>query len=272
MTKRIERFADEIVACYRDIVIGDGSRIGRGVALWNQFEAAVEAYRANDDSRRRQLTECVNELVVAKWLVEDEDLIGPIRYEPDLLPDGRRIDFVVSRGDDNLYVEVKTVHPQTADTQRAWDRYVRLRELHPQNVDFHFEQEWMGGALYGNTYASRSHFLEYTLEFEDRLAAAKAIGEGPGVLVFCGDGWAWHLSDLEDFADFYHAGTHRQDDPFALMEQHHIDDRGIQILRNVGHFACVRRAITQTEPKQFVFPVRGPRFGAPIVTSNLGSL
>jgi hypothetical protein len=52
--------------------------------------------------------------------------------------------------------------------------------------------------------------------FEVRLAAAKAIRPGPGVLVFCGSGFAWRLSDLEDFADFYRTAVHRADDPFAL--------------------------------------------------------
>ena len=36
---------------------------------------------------------------------------GPITYEPEL-SDGRRIDFVIDRGRDNLYIEVKTVRPR----------------------------------------------------------------------------------------------------------------------------------------------------------------
>ena len=122
----------------------------------------------------------------------------------------------------------------------------------------------MGGAIYGNTFASRSHFLEHTLGFEARLAMAKAIRDGPGILVFCGNGFAWRLSDLEDFVDFYNAGAHRDDDPFALMEVHHIEQEGLQILRNVDHFACLRRPIEQAEITQLTFPVRGPSFGAPV--------
>ena len=75
------------------------------------------------------------------------------------------------------------------------------------------------------------------MEFEPRLAAAKAIRQGPGILVFCGTGFPWRRSDLEDFADFYHIGAHRADDPFALMEQHHIEYEQLQILRNIDHFA-----------------------------------
>jgi hypothetical protein len=119
----------------------------------------------------------------------------------------------------------------------------------------------MGGKLYGNTFASRSRFLEYTLDFETRLAAAKKIRPGPGLLVFCGNGVRWHRSNLEDFADSYHAGKHRQDDPFALMEKHHIETEKLQILRNVDNFGCIRRRWEQAPITEFIWPVRGPSFG-----------
>jgi ribosomal protein L30/L7E len=45
---------------------------------------------------------------------EDERITWPVTYEPDLLPDGGKIDFVVDRGADNLYIELKTVRPHTA--------------------------------------------------------------------------------------------------------------------------------------------------------------
>ena len=94
---------------------------------------------------------------------------------------------------------------------------------------FILEKEWMGGAIYGNVFASRSHFLDYTLDFETRLAVAQAIKPGHGILIFCGTGFAWHKSNLEDFADFYMTGTHRGDDPFALMEQHHVKEEEIKL-------------------------------------------
>jgi hypothetical protein len=58
----------------------------------------------------------------------------------------------------------------------------------------------MGGAICGDAFASRARFLEYTMAFEERLAVAKAIRPGPGVLVFCGNGFAWRRSNLEDWA------------------------------------------------------------------------
>lgn len=265
MPEEIENFVAEVREHYKDLIVGDASRVARGQALWDQFEQAAAVCCADDNVDSRQLTERVNELAVVKVLIDDPNIAGPISYEPDLLPDNRKIDYVVARGDENIYVEVKTVHPRTDDTDEAWENYLRRKEYHPETVNFLVEREWMGGALYGNTFASRSHFLDYSLEFESRLAAAKLIKGGPGILVFCGNGFAWGCSDLEDFADFYHSGAHRLDDPFALMEKHHIEDRGIQILRNVDHFSYLKRAVTQAEPQQLIFPVRGPRLGAPIV-------
>ena len=257
----IEYFAEQVRAVYRDLLVGPSSRIVRGGVLWNQFKTAVAACLADPKQDDRQITERVNEMAVAKVLAEDPHLTGTIEYEPALLSDGRRIDFVVDRGEDNLYVEVKTVRPRTADTEETWNNYLRRRERHPKNVQFITKKEWMGGAIYGNTFTSRSRFLEYTLDFEVRLAAAKAIKPGPGVLVFCGNGFAWRLSNLEDFADFYRNGVHRADDPFALMEKYDMEDKGVQLLRNVDHFALLKRHIEQARAEKFTYPVRGPQFG-----------
>jgi hypothetical protein len=259
MPEEIDIFVGKVREVYRPILQGAGGRIRRGDVLWNQFEDVVCAINGNAHSR--QLTEKVNEMVVAKILADDVHLTGTIEYEPNYLPNGQRIDFIAERGNENIYVEVKTVHPRTPDDDAAWQNYLRRREHHPQNVNFVVQRDAMGGALYGDSFSSRSHFLRYTLAFEERLAAAKAIRGGPGIMVFCGNGFAWNISDLEDFADFYRFGRHRGDDPFALMEQHHIEENGLAIRRNVDHFAHVKRAVEQPDRQEFVLPVRGPHFG-----------
>jgi ribosomal protein L30 len=177
-------------------------RIVRGHALWAQFEEAVTACRADPKGDDKAITEKVNELAVAKVLLDDKSITGPITYEPHFLPDGRKIDFVVDRGKDHLYVEVKTVRPRSADTDEAWQRFIDRKKHHAENVELLLGKDWMGGAIYENLFKSRSHFLDYTQDFETRLQAAQATKPGPGVLVFCGTGFAWHKSNLEDFADF----------------------------------------------------------------------
>lgn len=238
-------------------------RIVRGEVLWAQFEAAVAACQADPKGDDRGITEKVNEMAVAKVLLIDQAMPWPITYEPDLLPDRRKIDFVIDRGADNLYIEVKTVRPRAADTDAAWQKFLARRQRHPKNINVILEKDWMGGAIYGNLFASRSHFRDYTMEFEERLAAAQAVKRGHGILIFCGTGFAWHKSNLEDFADFYLTGTHRGDDPFALMEQHHIKKEKMPLRRNIGHFAFLRRHIEKPATEEFHFPIRGPRLALP---------
>lgn len=264
MTAEVERFPDEVQILYREIITGAASRIKRGAVLWSQFEDAVKACRVSGDPGILQLTEKVNELAVAKVLVEDTALSGQIEYEPELLPNGRKIDFVVGRKDDNLYLEVKTVHPQTADTKKAWDKHLHRMEYHPPNISYHVEQGWMGAKISGKSFTARARFLEYTQKFENPLADAKAIKDGVGILVFCGDGSDWDLTELEDFACFYFTGSHRQDDRFALMEQNFIRKEKIKLRRNIDHFAFLQRSIIRVNAKPLIFPVGvGPRFGAP---------
>jgi hypothetical protein len=100
------------------------------------------------------------------------------------------------------------------------------------------------------------------MQFEDRLAATKAIKKGPGILVFCGNGFAWRLSDLEDWADFYHSGKHRADDPFGPMERYYIETKKLALRRNIDHFAWLERPFSQARRSNFKIPVRGPRFGS----------
>jgi len=264
LDRRVEFDIDGFVAAVRDEYhTAVTTRITNGGVLWRHFEEAVAGYRADPRRDERRITERVNELAMAKVLIDDPTISWPITYEPDLLPDGRKIDFVIDRGDDHLYVEVKTVHPNTADTDDAWQKYLKRRKNHRPNVMFIVQKEWMGGAIYGNVFASRGHFLDYALEFETRLAAAKAIKQGPGILVFCGSGFVWHKSHLEDFADFYHQGVHRDDDAFALMELEAIKRKRIKLLRNIDHFAYLRRQKEVPGRAEFFWPVRGPRFVVP---------
>jgi len=259
-----KQLIDDARTTYKDVVAGNDSRIQRGKALWEQFEAAAEACRTGGKNCERQLSERINELAVAKVLADDKHLRGPITYEPNLLPSKRKIDFVADRLRDNLYVEVKTVHPNTADTEEAWNIYLKLSEHHPKHANFIAHKDWMGGKLYGDTFASRSKFLDYTRAFEDRLSEAKKLRFGPGILIFCGNGVRWHRSNLEDFADFYHAGRHRQDDPFALMEKHEMERRGVKLIGNIDHFACLRRSVERARMEDLYYPVRGPSFGGVI--------
>lgn len=256
-----EALIAQAVELYEPIVRGAANQIVGGKCLWGQFGAAVDAARSGQEGAERQLRERINELATAKFLADDETISGNIAYEPKILPSGRKIDFVVERSDDRLYVEVKSVYPNAPETDANWTRYLQLRKFHPENVNFIVKQDWMGGKIYGNTFAARSKFLDYALAFEKRLAEAKQEVAGPGILVFCGSGFHWHVSDLEDFSDFYHSGHHRSDDPFARMEQHEIERKGISLKGNIDYFAFLKRKEFRADPTRMHFPVSGPEFG-----------
>lgn len=260
MPDDLSRFADEVRQIYHGPVTGQGSRIERGQVLWAQLEQILAYARANGDGLySRPLAEKMNELAVAKVLLDDRHLAGPIRYEPDILPSGRRIDFVAIREVDWLYVEVKTIHPTAVDSQATWSRFLELRRHHPANVRIMLEQDGMGGQIYANLVASRSKFLNYAIDFESRLQEAKGIVGGLGALVFCGTGFPWQLDALEDFADFYRLGNHRQDDVFAIMETHSMAQQGQVLLGNIDHISYLKRAVERPLLTEFKFSVRGPR-------------
>jgi hypothetical protein len=205
-------FINEVTATYEVLLCAADSRIQRGAQLWGQFREVVAAC-ADNDGQASAVVEKVNELAVARELALDPTLSGPRVYEPDILPSGRKIDFVAERGRDDLYVEVKSIKPQGGDGDENYRAYLERRKLHPSNVRYIVAGE-IGGTVYANSFRARSKFLTYSLDFESRLAEAKDVAGGPGVLVFCGSGVHWALDELEDFSDFYHSGHHRQDDPF----------------------------------------------------------
>lgn len=256
MCDEIERHVTEVETFYKPVV-GPGSRLEGGEKLWRQFTDAVATYRMNGRFAFPTVYERVNELAVARILLADPTLSScRIAYEPQIAPcDLRRIDFVAHGVDGgSLYIEVKTVRPTTEDTDKNWQKYKKRREHHPANVSYVAKKEWLGAALYGNSFSSRSKFMEYTCDFEPRLTVASTWQPGRGVLVFCGTGMEWHRSELEDFADFYHTKKHRQDDPFAAMEAKDLPP----LQRNIAAFGFVKRPMDSITEEVWVADVRGP--------------
>jgi hypothetical protein len=90
---------DAVRALYREPVLA-GIRRGRRCRLNSRKPSRHVA--TIQRATIAPLTERINELAVAKLLIDDPTVTGPITYEPEL-PDGRRIDFVVDRRNDNLH-------------------------------------------------------------------------------------------------------------------------------------------------------------------------
>jgi len=159
-----------------------------------------------------------------------------------------------------LYVEVKTVHPSMEDSDANWAKYLARRERHTPHTHYIVAKDALGAALYGDAFATRSKFMEYTLEFERRLVEARKRRQGESALVFCGTGVKWHRDALEDFADFYETGRHRADDAFGVMEAAWIADEGIELRRNIDRLGLFFRDMDHVTARVWSAAVRGPRF------------
>jgi hypothetical protein len=262
----VHNLLDEHIAAvetfYEPLVTGNQSRLAGGNRLWGQFKDAIAAYRKNGKPSLQQVTERVNELVVARIILNDPAIPhGKVQYEPQIGAADRRIDFVVQDVlGENLYIEVKTVNPRTEDSDKNWEKYKKRRKMHTANTQYIVRKHQLGAEIHGNSFSARSKFMDYAREFETRLADAKEVQPGRGVLVFCGTGMAWDLSDLEDFADFYRTGRHLPDDLFSRMEAWALKEDGIELMRNIGSFGFVERPVACVTEEKWVPEVRGPLY------------
>jgi hypothetical protein len=254
MSEEIKAHIEAVEAHYRNLIIRPDSRLAGGARLWTQFQQAVAAWRVQQaPDRVAGIIERVNELAVAKGLLSDEAFADrTVQYEPTFLPDNRRIDFVVPLDDEAEYHEVKTIQPRAEDNDQNWEKYEARSELFTPDANYIVAKQWLGAEIFGNSFSARSSFMRYTREFEDKLAHAQQFRPGPGRLIFCGNGFDWHVSELEDFAEFYRTGRHRSDDPFGAMEDHHMKETGISLRRNIRAIGCLIRQHDAIKPARCI--------------------
>ena len=143
---------------------------------------------------------------------------------------------------------------------RHWEKVERRQQHVTPGVHYIVDKQWMGATIFNNSFSARSSFLTYAIETETKLKDHNAVQPGRAVLVFCGAGFAWHLSELEDFADSYRTGQHRLDDPFAKMEQYAIQSGGDHPSHTLEGFAAMMRQHHDTDLVKWVCPVRGPNW------------
>ncbi len=163
-----------VEALYKPLVTGQSSRITGVAKLWAQFEGVAKASRVENPVTVAALIERVNELAVAQLILDDPALEGELHYEPDILADGKRIDFVVRGRTENTYIEVKTVNPRADDSDASWQKHLDRREHQRDTVHYIVDKGWLGAELYGNSFSARAHFFDYARQFEARLAPAPA--------------------------------------------------------------------------------------------------
>lgn len=202
----------------------------------------------------------INELILANLILNNKDFIcKKLVYEPK--PDTSRksaktIDFrFITGNDDTVYCDVKTIKPDTKD---SWEKFVKDQKYFPKNVHVEIEKEWMGGEIYHCMRNARAAMLQYAIEFEEKIETYRKSSKTYNVLICCGNGFHWHLDELEDFADFYSTGRHNPDDQFCDMENYYMESKKIVFKKTIERFAYFERKEYEIDYRKFVCPVRGP--------------
>jgi len=183
-----------------------------------------------------------------------------VEYEPSLDGSKKTIDFLFHTTEGNrIFYDVKTIHPEDKDT---WERYQRAKEkgLFTPGTHLMLDEEWEGGLLAHQQFASRERFLEHTLELEEKIRCVTNRYDACTYfrMVFCGDGFQWRKDHIEDFADTYFTGGSSWDH-FAMMEAHYLREKGLSFERTIHGFCYLERARRLPEPTAFDCDVRGPQ-------------
>jgi hypothetical protein len=91
------------------------TRLIRCVSLIERFDAAYRAWSEQPTLNARQITETINELLIAKQFLQDE-FCASVEYEPPLDGSEKSIDFLFHTTEGKrIFYDVKTIHPEDRD-------------------------------------------------------------------------------------------------------------------------------------------------------------
>jgi len=227
--------------------------------LVSGFEKAVRAWNEKQFPDARQITETVNELLIAKRFLQDP-LCASVSYEPSLDGSRKTIDFLFHTTEGNrIFYDAKTIHPEDKD---AWERYQRAmgKGWFTSGTHLTLDKDWEGGVLAHERFAVREKFRDHTLELEEKIRNVSNRQDEHTYfrMVFCGDGFQLRKDHLEDFADTYFTGRSSWDH-FAKMEAHYLREKGLTFERTIHGFCYLERGPRRPEPSAFDRDVRGPQ-------------
>jgi hypothetical protein len=254
------RHAEVAEQHFQAVLSSHNRRLKGAESCLNRFRSSVIRLRQHPTGAGlAAVDERHNELCVLQELLDQQDHpFSLVEYEPPLPSSDQRIDFRATNEVATWFVEVKTVHPELKDRWEQYERVVQSGHV-TDGVTIHLERQWMGGELWHNKFSARAKMLEYALEFESRVRAARLAGPGHGfVLVLFSDGFAWHEDELEDFVAFYRTGRHRADDGLAKMEGHDLRMRKHSLARLISSFGYFCRPSLELMPVQKNWNVQPP--------------
>ena len=252
-------FLTEVRDTLCEDVLTSADRFPDAPRLVERFSSAVDRLFDRGWDHHSHVIEVHNEVCTADLILQQTDPVcESLDYELPLKCE-RRFDFRACYPDEPSYwLEVKTIHPERLD---AWEKYgaaLEMDRFSPQ-ARLHLEKEGLGGELYHKYFAARSGILSYTADTEQKIVDCLTEESELTFLVLYSNGFDWHLDQLEDFLHFYRFGQHFEGDPFGKMEEYYIEDRGIELFRNVDHFSFIKRtwdAVRPSAPRWSVRPVQ----------------
>jgi hypothetical protein len=257
----VKDYAAEVQKTFGQAFDAASDRFSGGKVLLDRFDAAVESVLTHGRGHFSAVDETHNELCVASALLANTILrFNRLEYEPPLPGCPTTIDFRATADNGQIaHVDVKTIKPE--DTDR-WEQFERAKSegWFPDNIVVGISEEWLGGEIWHAWFAARARMLEYALELEQKIAdAGLAVDNVTATLALCGDGFRWHLTELEDFMAFYSTGVYRADDTFSLVEQKYMKDKNISLRRTISRFAYFQRRQGEIHPNRVNWNVRAPR-------------
>ena len=247
---------------------------------WESWQLEKELWKS-----WMKLVEDHNEICVAYEILKHPCI--KLEYEPKIDHTEKRIDFyAIFSSQKSKWIEVKTIHPnnvmariqirkQTETNeelnkakiketskieQKDWDQYQASQQYFPQRTELTIFREGAGAEIWHDKFAARSQILKYTLEFEKRIGESSIGANEVCILALAGNGYDWHLDELEDFATFYHTGKHLAGDIFSKMEHHSIKEKDISLSKRINHFAYFKRRERSIKPNLINWNVKPPKW------------
>lgn len=245
--------------------LSNDSRFPDAAKLAQRFEAEVSAWRKRPAAERafRGVINFGNELAAAVALLDQCRDLVLLRYEPPVRGTAKTLDFCLQGVDGRrAWIDVKTVAPQWVDDDEGWQRFEQLAADFPHNAKIGVQRSFGGAGIFGQVIKARWSFVARTIEVEEKAALIPREDNGPVWLMFCGDRFAWHPDDLEDFADFYRAGRFREDDWACNAIARYLADNGLSLARSLAGFHYLGRRHDEVDA-ELRWSVRGPLPFAP---------
>jgi hypothetical protein len=259
LIKGMDDWIPKVRKTYGDALLGD-RRFLNATSLLGNFDRAADLWakrQSNDDVKA--LTETANELAAAASILSTLEKHQSLTYERQLTRTRKSIDFLVEgQAGPVLWIDVKTVAPEWVRSDREWERFEAIRAQLPESMQLTVMKEYGAAGIGSQMLKSRWSLYQRAAEIEAKADELSDHERAPVTLLFCGNGLAWDVDTLEDFADFYRSGRFHPDDWAANMLKRYMVERKIEFKRTLAGFHYLEMKPFEVEPDEYIMYVRGP--------------